>query len=83
MGWNNQVLNGELIAFWSLQEEIMEASMEIPEGKSTLRQNVRDVLGLFKAGDIDLEATTTYLMEIIEAGEPARFNHVINLRAHD
>jgi len=57
--------------------------METPEDKSVLRQNVLDVLGAFKAGDIDIEITATYLMEIIETGEPALYRHVIPLRAHD
>ena len=57
--------------------------MDTTDAKATLRQNVRDVLGEFQAGRIDLEATMTYLMEIIEAGDPARYEHSIALRAHD
>jgi len=57
--------------------------MATTEHKSVLRQNVLDVLGAFKAGDIDIEMTANYLMEIIESGEPALYRHVIGLRAHD
>jgi len=57
--------------------------MEHQEDKSVLRQNVLDVLGAFKSGDIDIERTASYLMEIIETGEPAPHRHVISLRAHD
>ena len=57
--------------------------METTDAKATLRQNVRDVLGEFQVGHIDLEATTTYLMDLIEAGDPAQYEHSIRLRAHD
>ncbi len=57
--------------------------METADAKATLRQNVRDVLGEFQAGRVDIEAAATYLMEIIEAGDPARYEHSIALRAHD
>ena len=57
--------------------------MDHSEETSVLRQNVMDVLGAFKAGDIDIDVTATYLMEIIESGEPAVYQHVISLRAHD
>lgn len=57
--------------------------MENPEDKSVLRQNVLDVLGAFKAGDIDIEVTATYLIEIIGTGEPTPYRNVIPLRAHD
>jgi len=53
------------------------------DNTSVLKQNVLDVLGAFKAGDIDIERTANYLMEIIESGEPALYRHVISLRAHD
>ncbi len=57
--------------------------MDSSDDTSILRQNVLDVLGAFKAGDIDIERTASYLMEIIETGEPALYQHVIPLRAHD
>lgn len=57
--------------------------METTDAKAALKQNVREVLGQFQAGHIDVEATTTYLMELIEAGDPARYEHSIPLRAHD
>ncbi len=57
--------------------------MDSSDDKSILRQNVLEVLGAFKAGDIDIERTASYLMEIIETGEPALYQHVIPLRAHD
>ena len=57
--------------------------METPDAKASLRQNVLDALSEFQAGRIDLEVTMTYLMEIIEAGDPARYQHSIALRAHD
>lgn len=57
--------------------------MDSSEPNSVLRQNVLDVLGAFKAGDIDIDVTATYLMQIIETGEPALYQHVIGLRAHD
>ncbi len=57
--------------------------MENPDNMSVLRQNVLDVLGASKSGDIDIERTASYLMEIIETGEPALYRHVISLRAHD
>jgi len=57
--------------------------MDDAERHSILRQNVIDVLTAFKAGDVDIEATATYLLEIIETGEPALYQHMIGLRAHD
>jgi len=57
--------------------------MDESENQSVLKQNVLDVLRAFKDGDIDIEVTATYLLEIIETGEPALYRHVINLRAHD
>ncbi len=57
--------------------------MYTAEAKEILRQKVRDALGEFKVGHIDFEATTIYLMDLIEAGDPSQYEHVIPLRAHD
>ncbi len=57
--------------------------MENNEAKEILRQKVKDALGEFKVGHVDIEATATYLMELIEAGDPAQYEHSIPLRAHD
>ena len=57
--------------------------MEDSDAKDIIRQKVKDALGEFKAGHIDIEATTTYLMELIETGDPALYQHSISLRAHD
>ena len=57
--------------------------MDNADAKATLRQNVRDVLGSFKAGDFDVEVATQYLIELIETGELTQYEHVIRLRAHD
>ena len=57
--------------------------METTDAKAELRQNVRDVLGEFHTGHIELEATVTYLLDLIGAGDPAQYEHPIHLRAHD
>ena len=57
--------------------------MDKADAKATLRQNVRDVLGAFKAGDFDVEVAAQYLIELIETGDLAQYEHVIHLRAHD
>ena len=57
--------------------------MDNPDPKALLKQNVRDVLGAFKAGDFDIEVAAQYLIELIETGDLAQYEHVIGLRAHD
>lgn len=57
--------------------------MEALEAKEILRQKVREALGEFKVGNVDVDATTTYLLDLIEAGDPAQYEHWIPLRAHD
>ncbi len=57
--------------------------MDTFEANDTLRQKVREALGEFKADNVDVETTTSYLIDLIESGNPARYEHLISLRAHD
>lgn len=57
--------------------------MENDDPKATLRQDVRDVLNAFKAGDFGVEIAADYLIELIETGELTQYAHIIRLRAHD
>ncbi len=57
--------------------------MENTDAKEALRQKVHEVLSEFRADHIDLDTTSAYLMDLIEAGDPMQYEHSIRLRAHD